>query len=1067
MLARMDVERNLESIEIEAKVNNSFDDLKVISDKKHFYFQIKDLENISLGDLKVTKRTLKIRDNPHALSTFTNVVFFKKIDILPNTQILGFRAVKLKDVYIVSLSHENIGDTVNDLYDLDRQRQQIITKFFNVCLDTRKFKIERQDLPSIHVFDTNLIESTIDLGRSHLAVKNILVIEGKPGVGKSHLVSSLIKEFPNNILYRFWTSSQDKDYNQRLQFKNFLFDFSKKLFHDQVVRTQNQILRKLANSQKTVIIDGFDHIENYNKAQLTTYLDFVQELQRKCKVILLSRPLKYKIRWAKHELNNWNESQTLKVLSDLFHIVDYKIGSQIYEKTNGYPILVKYFAEHYKKHKKVPSISSLNTIDEYYTKLFSENARMKNALSLFLCSRSFYMDSEIELFLGKDLAVMINEFIEEYPYLFERRLNRVSLLHDSFNTYLRKLNIDYASRKRTVDQIVTKSILAMKTKFLSRADFFDLKISVKKRIVTKYASLSTFERLVEGQVDYEAIQTFYGDLREWITELSPNDLEIIHYYELSLIFNIINRNHISAHNQFLYTFSGSLMVNGYNDDDITSSGYLFAMWYYRKTSNANLLRNLTSNDFYDTSRFIESLNEDIEEEESVFERHEKPLSKARIETLLARDTEHDLQKRLTFVLENLFLHSEHHSDFPELTECINNYIESSDENAIAYLEDFLEQRGVRHFRALWSLKEAKANLLALGSIPRSNDYLLLSLKKLIFKNRRLGSFNLSTEILNYLRLSLHIERSIDLSSISVFWTKFYQRKDYTLIGIPATLKVWEDRNLSTQDDSVRLIMAIQSESEKGHRGLLADYIELKPPEFLDHLNDNYQKDDLHISWFTLPARYINRLPDRFFNDSLNELLRYHHSNKQIDFSEVEHVLNSNRCNELKSNFEFFKFNVRVRKKSPEISIVKKKRIPFTEYEDTDKSYRSDSRKRLSYGILTAKDKNLIVRMKMKPEVVAGFSDNNHSALSDPEIFDIFSKRKIKKSIKPILYNAMVGKLNSLNAFNYLYEYASGLLKLVNDYDIPVNYNRLFDAFKRSITLSMLDFGSKKPRKKKM
>ena len=36
------------------------------------------------------------------------------------------------------------------------------------------------------------------------------------------------------------------------------------------------------------------------------------------------------------------------------------------------------------------------------------------------------------------LADVIKEFIEDHPYLFNMEINRISLIHDSFNTFLRE-----------------------------------------------------------------------------------------------------------------------------------------------------------------------------------------------------------------------------------------------------------------------------------------------------------------------------------------------------------------------------------------------------------------------------------------------------------------------------------------------------------------------------------------------------------------------------------------------------------------------------------------------------
>lgn len=53
LLSIMDVERNVSKIEIEAKVDNNFDDLIVSINNEEYSFQIKDFENVKLDQLVI------------------------------------------------------------------------------------------------------------------------------------------------------------------------------------------------------------------------------------------------------------------------------------------------------------------------------------------------------------------------------------------------------------------------------------------------------------------------------------------------------------------------------------------------------------------------------------------------------------------------------------------------------------------------------------------------------------------------------------------------------------------------------------------------------------------------------------------------------------------------------------------------------------------------------------------------------------------------------------------------------------------------------------------------------
>jgi hypothetical protein len=635
-------------------------------------------------------------------------------------------------------------------------------------------------------------------------------------------------------------------------------------------------------------------------------------------------------------------------------------------------------------------------------------------------------------------------------------------LHDSFNTYLRNQNIDYSKKQKTVKEIVYNSILNTEDAFFTRFDFFYLDKKMKREIILKYSTISEFKDLINGVIDFEAIQSFYGQLRNSLLELSPNDLEVENYYELSLIINIANRDHISTNNQFLYTYTKSLLFNGYCEKNITSSGYLFGMLYYIKTGSADLLLNQTSNDLYDTNHFFESLVNETDKEDDYFQKHLSPLSKKEIKKLISTSRVYDFKEKITLVLENLFIHKKHQSDYLDLTKCIENYVNSEDEESVYILEDFLKENNIRSFFARWILKDAKQNILALGHVPEINDYLNLSLNEFIVKNRQLGSFDLWVEILNHIRLSLHINMAIDISSISKFWTKYYQGKDYSVFSVPSTLLVFEKKGFIEEKDSIKLITSIQNSSEKGIRHLLADYIQLHPSDIIDVLIQYFDIEELHISWFTLQSKYIDYFPDNLFNYSMARVLEYHRHNREINFNEIENIISSNRCNEFKRILEITKFRVRIQKGNNKVKALKKSGINYTEYSDDSNSYKQDSKSRLNNGILTIKDKKIISEHKLKPEEVAGYSDGFYSSLSDLNLFEVFPKNEIRKKIKPILYNAIVGKVNSINSFHSLYYFPGNTLKLMNDYIIEVNYNSLYESFTDFLELSMFEINANKP-----
>ena len=762
-------------------------------------------------------------------------------------------------------------------------------------------------------------------------------------------------------------------------------------------------------------------------------IDFIEKVRLKTRIIVFSRPLKYKVKWKKQILSNWNENQTFKVLNELYHISDYKINREIYRISLGYPIIVRFIGEHYKIHNKVPVIDNVKGINDYYEKIII-NIKTKSALTLFIFCRTFYMKSELAEFLDDELYDCVGELLTNCPYLFEIRLNRVSLYHDSFNKYLKSLNLNYQKRKKKTTQIITNSILNNETRFLSRFSYFELENHMKCEIVQKYCSMKQFESIIENVIDFEAIASFYFQVREAINDLFPSDLSIIQYYDLSLIINIVSRDHISTLNQFLYTYSKSLELNGYGVEDITSSDYLYAMFIYLYDNDSTLLFNKTDNDNYITERFVENLESELYEEDTYFNYYSKPFKLKKTIDFYFSDIEHR-NDYLKQILTNLYIHKTVNSDLEELSECINIYMDTDDERGIRLLEAFILPYDWQSMNARWVLKNVKKMINSLGSNSDKNDYLTLTLQDYIKKHSHKGSFNLWENILNYIRLAQHQGRKIDLSSISLFWTMYYNRKDYSVISIPNALKVFEDANLITEEKSISVLKEAQNMSEKGIRHILSEYILLHPPEIILMLAKEFDFDELNVEWLKLPESYINLFPERLYNKAAMQLLNYHNYNREIDFKDISNIYKSNKWPEFFNSLKFRRYKIRVLKSEVFISGLKELDIQLLELEEETTNFKSEPLESLKNGILKSENKHLISERKMSISEVAGYMNGNYSALSELDLFDVFENVDLENHMQEILYSAILGKINSINTYGSLYNLVGNISK--DDYSIPL------------------------------
>lgn len=1054
LLAKMDVEREIESIEMEVTEDHNFDDAKIIIRGIEYSFQMKDLEKISFKDLIITVESIFIQRREHKLSKGLNILFFKEIDVINNSEIFGLPVFQKENLFIISASREFISDEIDKIYFQNENRISVIDKFFKNRLDNRntKLKISLDELPPIQVFNHQLLEDTINVKRNVFEFDKILHIEGKPGVGKSHLVKALAEEYANNILYRFWTSSQDKDKKERLIFYKFLFDFAKKIFSDQKIHSEDEIVEKLANEGRVVIIDGLDHIENYEKDELKSYISFIEKLKEKCRVIVLSRPLETKLNWEKQTLENWNREQTLSYIKQAYKNIDYSISIEIFRITEGYPILVRYFAEHYKIFQKVPDLPELKNLDEFYGQII-KSVKTKSDLKLFISSSSFFMKSELSIFINEPDDLI--EYINAYPYLFDIRLNRISLFHDSFNTYLRKQGIDNSKMIQRVNKIVFQSIMNGQKSFLSRFSNFPLNQEMKLKIIQNYSSMDLFEQLMKDAIDFEAIRSFYKQIRESIEEISAEKLDVSDFYNLALIFNIVMRDHVSTDNAFLYTFVKCLLYNGYSEEDITSSEYLFAMLYFVETNNISLFNNFSPS--YNTSINNNKFKNEIESEKNYFYAHPQPLKLTKhIKQILNNGLEYESEKVIKDILENTYIHKPKIKTWLPFYKIIHEYMEGDDGLGVVLLKEILPKYRIRPVIAKEILSNVKYKFATFGIGKESNKYRNFLLREFIMNYRGIGSFAMQIEILNYMRLALDEERKIDLKNISVFWTMYQERKDYTVTNLDVALTAFEKIKMITEEESFDILKFTQSMSEKGIGHLFNSYIELHSPEILTKILEKNTINDLQIHWFDLPAKFIDLLPDTVFSYEMNKIIRQGSYFKTIDFDEIKNVFKSNYRDELVIMIKALNYIVKISKSSPMIGELKETELPIEIQIEKDKlEYDDSSAYRYSKGFLDSKDLDFIKEKDLSIKELAGLSDGYYSVFSDLKIYSIFPDEELRKNIRDIFYNALLCKPKDSSLFAYPFYFVGNLPRFLIDLEVKEDFHNLYRSFKKFLELSLL------------
>ena len=88
--------------------------------------------------------------------------------------------------------------------------------------------------------------------------------------------------------------------------------------------------------------------------------------------------------------------------------------------------------------------------------------------------------------------------------MFEKQLNRISLIHDSFNTYLRHEIDSYPELEDKVYTFVQNSLLKGNVNFMSRLSSFKLSEDFYKKLLVMYSKTDIFSDLLQRTLDFIA-----------------------------------------------------------------------------------------------------------------------------------------------------------------------------------------------------------------------------------------------------------------------------------------------------------------------------------------------------------------------------------------------------------------------------------------------------------------------------------------------------------------------------------------------------------------------------------
>lgn len=1048
-LAKMDTERNITKIESEALGTKQFDDIYIeTSDGTNYRVQAKNYLGATLNDIIITEHIVTIRGNDNIYNPAdNNVLVVNTNEIIADTTFMGMPATIKNDVIIIPLTEDEVANSLDKMYQREDRELQIIQKAYEFTC-SEKFVITIDDLPQLITLSTNLLQQTILLRTVPDYCKNgIRYVVGKPGVGKSHYVEELKEKYTDAIVYRFWIGPQDAQLRQRLQFDSFLNEVGLLTFKSPQSFTQEELISRIADDDRILIIDGLDHVENYNPKDLHRFIDFINRLDdAKIRVIVLSRPMKKELTWEKTELINWNFEETRMYLAASHDIAEYRSQKKLYEIANGYPIVTYFLAEHFKKYGGLTFETPISDLNAYYDDLLND-INTKSLLCIFATNNSFFTYKELESFVSDpEMFDILSEFIFAYPYLFEIVQNRVALVHDSLNTYLRGLLPSFSKRLEDVNGIVQTSLTSGHIEYMARLSSFDFDGSFLDELLVMYSDFSVFKELLSNTLDFNSITSFYSQLQR-VLETKEGVLNSYQYYSFALIFQAATRNDLIGYDGLMYQVLLYLHEHEGIEDQIFSSGIMWNL-YLACMQRGDLTQRFMADSMYGEHQFY-SLFESLENEVIFFECLEKPFVCENIIDLLSSGELDSLEKSNLFqkYLVSTWIHGKNTDSF------YNDFCAFVETGDSAFLIKSLVEYGLDSYWVNRAVSGARNRLHELGFFGDDNWYRAESLLQIIINYSPYGSFNVAPAAQSFLRLANHEHRTVDVTSVNYVWTMYAQRKDYSVHTIDKALVLFEEQRLLDENSSVEILNRLINQSEKGIRLLLTSYINTKGSACVKRLiaAGRFEDPDFNVDIFDLDPTNINCIPQSLIDARIIDMLRRCYRSKTVEASDINNILASNYSDYVLDIFKHYGICIfgitsdSVKQKLADGGIkhlddtkqITKVFVPF------------------DGGYIHEEDFEYIKKNGLPVYECAKYTDGWYSCLPFIELFELFDPDELNQDYLHILHQAIFARVvdkEYIGNWNNLIGNIPQFLRLCK---ADVDWKILFEIFKCFLDVSLI------------
>lgn len=1053
-LAIMDTERNISKITVEALDTKNFDDIylqevKCRKEKNIDYrIQAKNYIDTRLEDIEIDGDVLTIKGNHNNYEPSDNNILIVNTSLIEtDDEFMGFACTKVNDIIIIPLTPNQIADKLDDMFSNELRELQIIHKADDITQNS-KFVITVDELPDIVQMSIDLENETVLLRKIPDNFEhNILFLEGKPGVGKSHFVTEISENYPEAIIYRFWIGSQDPNQNRRIRFENFLLEMGIKVYKTAKKVNVDELINTIRNEDKIIIIDGLDHVENYNPLQLKEFIDFIDKLSG-IRVLVLSRPLKSEIHWKKETLLDWSYDETRLYLEIAHKITDYKIQSEIYRITNGYPIISYFVAEDYKIKKVIDIKNPIIGINEYYDSLFVNNDKPSSAIGVFATGNCFFTEKELKSFFDDDeVYETICEFIDMHPYLFKRLMNRISLIHDSFNTYLRMRINTFEKRKEKTLKIIRKSILDGSIEYMDRMQSFAFDEEFYETMLIKYSEFDEFVELMLSTNDYNSIQSLYCQLQS-LLEDRERILDIYQYYSFVLLYQIANRNNLIGNDSMILQMLIYIHNHGCVEDEIFSSDYIWQVYltsnnFEKFTAQYINKRHISENHFYE---LIEHINEDC----SFFEKKDRIIE---FDELIEHLKHEDMKliekdKELADYLVSVWIHG---NEKDKYYSNIVNYV-NGDKKCI---EEMLSELTEYKFDRFWierSLSMAEYQLHELGYFGEKNKFRNISLMDIIKKGACEGSYCAMILAASYLKLANYEKRDVDISALAYAWSMYFNHKDCSVCTIDTALSVFEKKDLVKEEESFDIISRLMEQSDDGISHLLTSYVNKKGREYVNKLNETgyFQSNKCKIWFWELDTEFYSCFNKQEMRKQITELLSVHYPTKTIEGSDIKTVMCSDYRNMVLDAFEYYDYLI-LEPCNEWIPELERRGIRYIgSKEETNEQYIP-----FEHGCIHKKDLEYINELNISYTELAQYVDGWYSCLPFIDAFSRYNKREIQKEYLIILHNAMYARAPKSEYIGSWYLLLGNILEFLIEYEINVDWEKLYGIFMKFLDVSLI------------